>query len=154
VEPDDLVRRAAASSSHALFGGLIGATWVAGGAGAIHFDTVLNKVVLPAVLSPVVAALIAVTVTYLSLRVTRRAKPGAASRGFKLSQAVSGSMVALAHGTNDAQKTMGVITLTLITAGTLPAGSGPPFWVVVAAGLAIGLGTYAGGWRIIRTRRP
>ena len=139
------------SSSHALFGGLIGATWVAGGAGAIHFDTVLNKVVLPAVLSPVVAALIAVTVTYLSLRITRRAEPGVVSRGFKLSQAVSGSMVALAHGTNDAQKTMGVITLTLITAGTLPAGSGPPFWVVVAAGLAIGLGTYVGGWRIIRT---
>ena len=139
------------SSSHALFGGLIGATWVAGGAGAIHFNTVLNKVVLPAVLSPVVAALIAVTVTYLSLRITRRAEPGVVSRGFKLSQAVSGSMVALAHGTNDAQKTMGVITLTLITAGTLPAGSGPPFWVVVAAGLAIGLGTYFGGWRIIRT---
>ena len=139
------------SSSHALFGGLIGATWVAGGAGAIHFNTVLNKVVLPAVLSPVVAALIAVTVTYLSLRITRRAEPGVVSRGFKLSQAVSGSMVALAHGTNDAQKTMGVITLTLITAGTLPAGSGPPFWVVVAAGLAIGLGTYVGGWRIIQT---
>jgi PiT family inorganic phosphate transporter len=139
------------SSSHALFGGLIGATWVAGGAGAIHFNTVLNKVVLPAVLSPLVAALIAVTVTYLSLRITRRAEPGVVSRGFKLSQTVSGSMVALAHGTNDAQKTMGVITLTLITAGTLPAGSGPPFWVVVAAGLAIGLGTYVGGWRIIRT---
>jgi inorganic phosphate transporter, PiT family len=139
------------SSSHALFGGLIGATWVAGGVDAIHFNTVLNKVVLPAVLSPVVAALIAATVTYLSLRVTRRAEPGAVSRGFKLSQTVSGSMVALAHGTNDAQKTMGVITLTLITAGLLPAGSGPPFWVVVAAGLAIGLGTYVGGWRIIRT---
>jgi PiT family inorganic phosphate transporter len=139
------------SSSHALFGGLIGATWVAGGADAIHFNTVLNKVVLPAVLSPLVAALIAVTVTYLSLRITKRAEPGVVSRGFKLSQVVSGSMVALAHGTNDAQKTMGVITLTLITAGTLPAGSGPPFWVVVAAGLAIGVGTYVGGWRIIRT---
>ena len=139
------------SSSHALFGGLIGATWVAGGAGAIHFNTVLNKVVLPAVLSPLVAALIAVTVTYLSFRITSRAEPGVVSRGFKLSQTVSGSMVALAHGTNDAQKTMGVITLTLITAGTLPAGSGPPLWVVVAAGLAIGLGTYVGGWRIIRT---
>ena len=139
------------SSSHALFGGLIGATWVAGGVGAIHFNTVLDKVVLPALLSPVVAALIAVSVTYLSLRITHRAEPGVVSRGFKLSQRVSGSMVALAHGTNDAQKTMGVITLTLITAGTLPAGSGPPFWVVVAAGLAIGAGTYVGGWRIIRT---
>src|SRR4051812_41327819 len=139
------------SSSHALFGGLIGATWVAGGLDAIHFNTVLNKVILPAVLSPVVAALIALTVTYLALRVTARARPGVVSRGFKLSQTVSASMVALAHGTNDAQKTMGVITLTLITAGMLPAGSAPPFWVVLAAGLAIGLGTYVGGWRIIRT---
>ena len=105
------------SSSHALFGGLIGATWVAGGADAIHFNTVLNKVILPALLSPVVAALIAVTVTYLAFRVTARAEPGLARRGFKLGQTVSASMVALAHGTNDAQKTMGVITLTLITAG-------------------------------------
>src|SRR3954451_20059093 len=139
------------SSSHALFGGLIGATWEAGGLDAIHFNTVLNKVILPAVLSPVVAALIALTVTYLALRVISRARPGVVSRGFKLSQTVSASMVALAHGTNDAQKTMGVITLTLITAGMVPVGSAPPFWVVMAAGLAIGLGTYAGGWRIIRT---
>jgi PiT family inorganic phosphate transporter len=139
------------SSSHALFGGLIGATWVAGGVDAIHLNTVLNKVILPAVLSPVVAALIAMTVTYLAFRVITRARPGVVRRGFKLSQTVSASMVALAHGTNDAQKTMGVITLTLITSGMLPAGSAPPFWVVMAAGLAIGLGTYAGGWRIIRT---
>src|SRR4051794_6289566 len=139
------------SSSHALFGGLIGATWVAGGVDAIHVNTVLNKVILPAVLSPVVAALIAVTVTYLALKVTDRGGPGGVDRGFKLSQTVSASMVALAHGTNDAQKTMGVITLPLITAGMLPAGSAPPLWVVVAAALAIGLGTYLGGWRIIRT---
>jgi inorganic phosphate transporter, PiT family len=139
------------SSSHALFGGLIGATWVAGGAGAIDFGTVVNKVVLPALLSPVVAALIAVAATYLALRVSTRAAPGIADRVFKLSQTVSASMVALAHGTNDAQKTMGVITLTLITAGMLPAGSAPPFWVILAAGLAIGLGTYMGGWRIVRT---
>ena len=139
------------SSSHALFGGLIGATWVAGGADAIHFNTVLNKVILPAVLSPVVAALIAMTVTYLALRITTRAEPGLARRGFKLSQTVSSSMLALAHGTNDAQKTMGVITLTLITSGLLPPGSAPPFWVVLSAGLAIALGTYMGGWRIIRT---
>jgi inorganic phosphate transporter, PiT family len=139
------------SSSHALFGGLIGATWVAGGADAIDFATVLNKIVLPAVLSPVMAGLIAVTVTYLAFRVVARARSDIADRGFRLSQRVSASMVALAHGTNDAQKTMGVITLTLITAGMLPAGSAPPFWVVLAAGLAIGLGTYMGGWRIIRT---
>ena len=139
------------SSSHALFGGLIGATWVAAGAGAINFEAVLNKIVLPAVLSPVVAALIAVTVTYLVFRVTARAEPGVTSRGFRLGQRVSASMVALAHGTNDAQKTMGVITLTLITAGLVAPGSAPPYWVVLAAGSAIGLGTYVGGWRIIRT---
>jgi PiT family inorganic phosphate transporter len=139
------------SSSHALFGGLIGATWVAGGAGAIDFVTVLNKVVLPALLSPVVAALIALTATYLAFRVTARAAPSLTDRGFKRVQTVSASMVALAHGTNDAQKTMGVITLTLITAGLLPAGAAPPFWVILSAGLAIGLGTYVGGWRIIRT---
>jgi PiT family inorganic phosphate transporter len=139
------------SSSHALFGGLIGATWVAGGAGAIDFTMVVNKVLLPALVSPVVAALIAVTVTYLALKLVARADPVIACQGFKKAQRVSASMVALAHGTNDAQKTMGVITLTLITAGMLPAGSGPPFWVVLSAGLAIGLGTYMGGWRIIRT---
>jgi inorganic phosphate transporter, PiT family len=139
------------SSSHALFGGLIGATWVAGGVDAIDFNAVLNKIIVPAVLSPVVAALIAVTATYLAFRVTARAEPGRVSRGFQVGQRVSSSMLALAHGTNDAQKTMGVITLTLITAGMLAPGSPPPFWVVLAAGLAIGLGTYMGGWRIIRT---
>jgi PiT family inorganic phosphate transporter len=139
------------SSSHALFGGLIGATWVAGGADAVHFDTVLNKIVVPAVLSPVVAALIAVAATAVAFRVTARADPGSVTRGFTVAQRISASMVALAHGTNDAQKTMGVITLTLVTAGALAPGSPPPFWVVLSAGLAIGLGTYMGGWRIIRT---
>jgi PiT family inorganic phosphate transporter len=139
------------SSSHALFGGLIGAAWVAGGADAINFSTVVNKVILPAAISPVLAAVIALTATYLAFRITTRADPGVTARGFRLSQTVSASMVALAHGTNDAQKTMGVITLTLITAGMLPAGSAPPFWVILAAGMAIGLGTYTGGWRIIRT---
>src|SRR5829696_349519 len=138
------------SSSHALFGGLIGATWVAGGADAINFDVVVNKIVLPAVLAPILAALIAVTATYLAFRITARAEPGDVARGFRLGQRVSASMVALAHGTNDAQKTMGVITLTLITAGMLTPGSSPPFWVVLSAGLAIALGTYMGGWRIIR----
>jgi PiT family inorganic phosphate transporter len=90
-------------------------------------------------------------VTYLAFRVAARARSDIADRGFRLSQRVSASMVALAHGTNDAQKTMGVITLTLITAGMLPEGSEPPFWVILAAGLAIGLGTYVGGWRIIKT---
>ena len=139
------------SSSHALFGGLIGATWVAGGVDAIHFNAVLNKVVVPAVVSPLLAAVIALCVTYLAYRVTKRGAPAVVSRGFRMGQTVSASMVALAHGTNDAQKTMGVITLTLITAGLLAPGSAPPFWVVASAGLAIALGTAMGGWRIIRT---
>ena len=139
------------SSSHALFGGLIGATWVAGGVDAIHFNAVLNKVIVPAVVSPLLAAVIALVVTYLAYRVTKRGAPAVVSRGFRMGQTVSASMVALAHGTNDAQKTMGVITLTLITAGLLAPGSAPPFWVVASAGLAIALGTAMGGWRIIRT---
>ncbi|MGH3688334.1 MAG: inorganic phosphate transporter [Pseudonocardiaceae bacterium] len=139
------------SSSHALFGGLIGATWVTAGAGAVHFGTVVSKILVPAVLAPIVAGVIALVGTYLAYRITARTDRGTVSSGFKVGQIVSASMVSLAHGTNDAQKTMGIITLTLIAAKTLPAGSAPPFWVILAAGLAIALGTYLGGWRIIRT---
>jgi inorganic phosphate transporter, PiT family len=139
------------SSSHALFGGLIGATWVAAGVSAVHFGTVLSKVLVPAVLAPIVAGVVALVGTYLAYRITARADRGTVSGGFKVGQVVSASMVSLAHGTNDAQKTMGIITLTLITAGMLSAGSAPPFWVILTAGLAIALGTYLGGWRIIRT---
>jgi PiT family inorganic phosphate transporter len=139
------------SSSHALFGGLIGATWVAAGVSAVHFGTVLSKVLVPAVLAPIVAGVVALVGTYLAYRITARADRSTVGRGFKVGQVVSASMVSLAHGTNDAQKTMGIITLTLITAGMLPAGSAPPFWVILTAGLAIALGTYLGGWRIIRT---
>ena len=139
------------SSSHALIGGLIGATVVAAGADAVKFAGLLGKVLLPAVLSPIIAGIIALIATYLAYRITARAAQGTVTKGFKLGQIVSGSMVALAHGTNDAQKTMGVITLTLITAGALPADAGPPFWVILSSGLAIALGTYAGGWRIIHT---
>jgi PiT family inorganic phosphate transporter len=139
------------SSSHALFGGLIGATWVAAGTGAINIGTLVTKVLIPAVLAPVVAGLVALVGTYLAYRITERADQAAVGRGFKVGQVVSASMLSLAHGTNDAQKTMGIITLTLITAGTLPQGSSPPLWVILAAGLAIALGTAVGGWRIIRT---
>ena len=139
------------SSSHALFGGLIGATLVAAGAGAVHFGTVVTKVVIPAVISPILAGVVALSATYLAYRITARTEQGTVTRGFKIGQIVSASMVALAHGTNDAQKTMGVITLTLITAGALAPDSSPPFWVILSAGLAIALGTYLGGWRIIQT---
>ena len=139
------------SSSHALFGGLIGATWVAAGADAVKFGAVVGKILLPAVISPILAGVIALAATFLAYRVARRGEEKAVTGGFKIGQIISASMVALAHGTNDAQKTMGIITLTLITAGALPSGSGPPFWVIASAGAAIGLGTYLGGWRIIQT---
>ncbi|WNV87178.1 inorganic phosphate transporter [Umezawaea sp. Da 62-37] len=139
------------SSSHALFGGLIGATWVASGADAVRFTTVVEKVLIPAVASPLIAGVVAAIATYLAYTITRRTSGGTRTRGFRIGQVASASLVSLAHGTNDAQKTMGVITLTLITAGSLPAGARPPLWVVLSAGTAIALGTYLGGWRIIRT---
>ena len=139
------------SSSHALFGGLIGATWVFAGTGAINFSTVAGKVLLPLALSPVVAGVVALSATWIAYRIAARGDRHTITRGFQRAQIVSASMIALAHGTNDAQKTMGVITLTLITVGLLPAHSAPPLWVVVAAGLAIAAGTAMGGWRIIRT---
>jgi inorganic phosphate transporter, PiT family len=139
------------SSSHALFGGLIGATWAVAGSGAINSSTVVGKVLLPLALSPIVAGLIALVATRLAYGITARADERTATRGFRAAQVVSASMVALAHGTNDAQKSMGVITLTFIAVGLLPLGSAPPLWVVVACGLAIALGTATGGWRIIRT---
>ncbi len=139
------------SSSHALFGGLIGAVWVGAGGSAVHFGQILEKIVVPAIASPLVACLVAMLATYLAYVLTRRTRGGAVRRGFRAGQVGSASLVALAHGTNDAQKTMGVITLTLIASGQLPHGSGPPWWVVLSAGLAISAGTYAGGWRIIRT---
>jgi inorganic phosphate transporter, PiT family len=139
------------SSSHALFGGLIGATWVAAGSNAIQFANVISKVLLPLVLSPIIAGVIALAGTYFAYRITRRAKEATVKRGYRASQVVSASMVALAHGTNDAQKTMGIITLTLITAGLLPSNSGPPFWVIFSCAVAIAVGTALGGWRIIQT---
>ena len=139
------------SSSHALFGGLIGATLVAAGTNAVHFGAVLSKVVLPAVISPVLAGVIALVGTVIAYRSTARSDDQTVKKGFKVGQIASASMVSLAHGTSDAQKTMGIITLTLIASGVLAPNAGPPVWVILAAGLAIGLGTYLGGWRIIRT---
>ncbi|MER6330080.1 inorganic phosphate transporter [Streptomyces sp. NPDC001034] len=139
------------SSSHALFGGLIGAVWVGAGSKGVHFGQVVDKVLLPALISPVVAGAAACAATYLAFLLAARARQDQVTRGFRLGQVASASLVSLAHGTNDAQKTMGVITLTLISAGALGHDAGPPVWVVGAAGVAIGLGTYLGGWRIIRT---
>ncbi|MGO4104535.1 anion permease [Leifsonia sp. YAF41] len=140
------------SSSHALFGGLIGAAIIGAGIGAVNFDVVVAKVILPALIAPLIAGLAAFAATKIAYAVTRRdiGKPDGRG-GFRYAQIFSSSLVALAHGTNDAQKTMGVITLTLISGGFLAAGSPPPFWVIAACALAIAIGTYSGGWRIIRT---
>lgn len=141
------------SSSHALFGGLIGATLVGASAAAIDFGVVLSKVVLPAVIAPLTAGVIAFTATRIAYAVTRRAdgKPDGRD-GFRWGQIFTSSLVALAHGTNDAQKTMGVITLALITVGWQSAShADPQLWVIVACAFTIALGTYMGGWRIIRT---
>ncbi|GAA1802350.1 inorganic phosphate transporter [Agromyces neolithicus] len=140
------------SSSHALFGGLIGAVIVGAGLGAIDFSVVMSKVILPAILAPVTAGVIAYAATKLAYVITRRSdgKPDGRD-GFRHAQIFSSSLVALAHGTNDAQKTMGVITLTLVAAGMQEAGSDVQTWVIVTCAVAIALGTYMGGWRIIKT---
>ncbi|WP_042365163.1 inorganic phosphate transporter [Streptacidiphilus neutrinimicus] len=139
------------SSSHALYGGLIGATLFAVGTHGVHFDVVMTKIIIPAVASPVVAGVAALAATKIAYRMTRKGDEKVNTRGFKAGQIASAMLVSVAHGTSDGQKTMGVITLTLITAGSLAPGSNPPLWVILAAGLAMALGTYVGGWRIIRT---
>ncbi|KYJ99382.1 inorganic phosphate transporter [Microbacterium sp. p3-SID338] len=141
------------SSSHALFGGLIGATLVGAGLGGIDFGAVLSKIVLPALIAPITAGIIAFVATKIAYSVTRRydGKPDGRD-GFRWGQIFTSSLVALAHGTNDAQKTMGVITLAMITIGWQSgAHHEPELWVIVACAFTIALGTYLGGWRIIRT---
>lgn len=140
------------SSSHALFGGLIGAAIVGAGFGTIDYGVLLSKVLLPALCAPVIAGVGAYMCTKLAYSITKRQAGTSPKRGgFRYGQIFSSSLVALAHGTNDAQKTMGVITLTLVAAGMQEAGTGPHFWVIATCALAIALGTYTGGWRIIRT---
>ncbi|QXE37510.1 inorganic phosphate transporter [Streptomyces sp. GMY02] len=139
------------SSSHALFGGLIGATLMSVGTSGVNGGVVVTKVLIPALAAPVVAGLAALLATRLTYRIGRRTDDRATAKGFRAGQIASAGLVSLAHGTNDAQKTMGVITLALVTGGVLAPGANPPLWVIVSAGTAIALGTYLGGWRIIRT---
>lgn len=139
------------SSSHALFGGLIGAVIVGAGLTSVNYSVIVSKVLLPALVAPLVAGLAAALATRLAYRITRKIPSDQSATGFKYGQAFTASLVALAHGTSDGQKTMGVITLLLIGANLQQPGTGPYWWVVLAAGLAIGLGTYSGGWRIMRT---
>jgi inorganic phosphate transporter, PiT family len=139
------------SSSHALMGGLMGATIASAGIGAVNGGTVVMKVLIPAVAAPLVAGLAALFATRLTYRAARRADEADTAKGYRTGQITSAALVSLAHGTNDAQKTMGVITLALITGGVVAPQADPPTWVIVSSGVAIALGTYLGGWRIIRT---
>ncbi|MEY9260343.1 PiT family inorganic phosphate transporter [Brevibacterium epidermidis] len=141
------------SSSHALFGGLIGAAIVGAGLNSVDFGVFLSKVVLPALAAPIIAGVSAYLCTKLAYSITRRNDDGKTAHRapFKYGQIFSSSLVALAHGTNDAQKTMGVITLVLVSANLQEHGTGPHIWVITACALAIALGTYVGGWRIIDT---
>jgi PiT family inorganic phosphate transporter len=139
------------SSSHALIGGVVGSAVAAAGVDAVLAEGLVGKVLIPAVMAPVLAFLVAGLSIGIVYRVVGRQRPGPVTRGFRYGQVISGGLLALAHGTNDAQKTMGVITLALIANGTLGANADPPLWVIVSAATAIALGTYIGGWRIIRT---
>ena len=140
-----------ASSSHALIGGVVGATIAAVGTSGVYFDGLVEKVVIPALVAPTLALLAAGIAILIIYRIVGRQHPGNVSRGFRLGQLVSGSLFSLSHGTNDAQKTMGIIFLALVANGNLTPDDEIPTWVIVSAATAIALGTYVGGWRIIRT---
>ncbi len=139
------------SSSHALIGGVVGSAVAAAGFDAILAEGLIGKVLIPAIVAPLLAFLVAGVAIGISYRIVGKQRPGTVTRGYKYGQLVSGGMLALAHGTNDAQKTMGVITLALIANGTLGANADPPLWVIASSATAIALGTYSGGWRIIKT---
>ena len=140
------------SSSHALIGGVVGATLVAAGADAVMGDGLVSKVLIPALIAPLLAFSVAGLAILIAYRTVARVRPGPVNRGFRLGELLSGGMLALAHGTNDAQKTMGVITLALVANGSISADNvHVPTCVVIASASAIALGTYSGGWRIIRT---
>src|SRR5204862_5951767 len=127
-------------------------TLAAHGPGEVDWNGLVGKVLVPALVAPVLAFVVAGIGILIAYRILGRQRPGPVTRGFRLGQLMSGGLLALAHGTNDAQKTMGVITLALVAHGNLPA-SNPevPDWVVISAASAIAMGTYSGGWRIIKT---
>lgn len=139
------------SSSHALFGGLVGAVIVGAGVQGVNFFAVLTKVLIPALISPAIAGIASFIAVKLIYLVVRKLDEKYVEDGFRHGQTITACLVALSHGTNDAQKTMGIITLTLIAVGAQASGTGPQLWVVFICGFAIALGTYMGGWRVIRT---
>jgi PiT family inorganic phosphate transporter len=139
------------SSSHALIGGVLGAMIAAVGTNAVIWSGILAKVIIPALLAPFICGGVAYLATRLSYGLTKNVPEEHAGRGFRLGQIASSSLVALAHGTNDAQKTMGVVTLTLVAGNRLGADEAIPFWVKITCATAIALGTFSGGWRVIKT---
>jgi len=139
------------SSSHALIGGVVGAALAAQGTAAIKGDGLLGKVAAPAVVAPLLAFVVAGASILLAYAIVARLRPGPVNRGFRLGQIASSALLAVSHGTNDAQKTMGIIFLALVANGKLNPEADVPQWVVVSAATAIALGTYVGGWRIIQT---
>ncbi len=138
------------SSSHCLIGGTAGAVLATAGSDAIKWDGILHKVLIPTVQAPLLGFGMGIAIMVALLWIFRKANPGRVNRRFRIAQLFSASLMAFSHGSNDAQKTMGVITLALFAAGSIPSLE-VPFWVKLASALAIGLGTYAGGKRIIRT---
>src|SRR3954454_14601601 len=139
------------SSSHALIGGMVGSTFAAVGSSGVIADGLIEKVIVPALIAPVLAFTAAGIAILICYRIAGRQRPGTVARGFRLGQLVSGSLFSLSHGTNDAQKTMGILFLALVANGDLKATDSVPTWVIVASATAIAAGTYVGGWRIIRT---
>jgi inorganic phosphate transporter, PiT family len=139
------------SSSHALIGGVVGSILAAAGSGAVIWSGIFAKVIIPALLAPFICGAAAYIATKLSFRLTGGMSEEHSSRGFRWGQIASSSLVALAHGTNDAQKTMGVVVLTLVAGGRLDEEAAIPLWVKVACAAAIAAGTFSGGWRVIRT---
>lgn len=140
------------SSSHALIGGIVGATIAAVGLRGVIWSGVVSKVIVPAVVAALLATLVGAAGTWLVYRTTRGVAEKRTERGFRRGQIGSASLVSLAHGTNDAQKTMGVIFLALMSYGAVSTtASVPPLWVIVSCAVAMAAGTYLGGWRIIRT---
>src|SRR5215204_846764 len=139
------------SSSHALIGGVVGSAFVAEGSEAVFGSGIVDKVVVPALVAPLLAFVVGGMAILVAYRIVGRQRPGPVVRGFRLGQVLSASLLSLSHGTNDAQKTMGILFLALVANGNVAPDADVPNWVVVSAASAIALGTYVGGWRIIRT---
>src|SRR6187431_25989 len=139
------------SSSHALIGGVIGSGIAAAGLDVVNWHGLVDKVLVPSLLAPFFGIVLAAAIMLALLWIIRRRSPGIVNRVFRRLQLVSGGFVAFTHGTNDAQKTMGIIALALVAGGHLAPDADPPTWVIFSSAIAMGAGTYAGGWRIIKT---